>query len=170
MLSDNGKNRQHLRQDVARAGGAVVGHASIESTLEEFDDGSVEVPARFLQRCRNACDLVRIYVLVRIGEQLLGQRRTLLGATFSLDSNHLTIQRLHVMSILENDFGARLLGDPAPAVDPAIRSAVLPDTAVPHQRELETVVLMALGRVHGFVREFGPQLSVSLGRTPRSKA
>ena len=59
-------------------------------------------------------------------------------------------QRSHVESIIYSDFGARLLGDPGPTVDPAIRSAVLLDTAVHRQQELETAILLALGRVHTY--------------------
>jgi hypothetical protein len=59
-----------------------------------------------------------------------------------------TAQRRDVTDILDSDFRARLLGDPTPTVDPVIRSAVLPDTAMHRQQELDTAILLALGRVH----------------------
>ena len=68
------------------------------------------------------------------------------AALAALDTAH----RGDVMDILDSDFGARLLGDPNPTVGPVIRSAVLLDTAVYRQQELETALLLALGRVHTY--------------------
>ncbi|MFC0433364.1 hypothetical protein [Kutzneria buriramensis] len=59
-------------------------------------------------------------------------------------------QRDLVSSILDGDWGARLLGHPEPIIDTAIRSPVLLDTTVHPQHELDAAVLLALGRAHTY--------------------
>jgi len=74
---------------------------------------------------------------------------------FAADAIHAALdltQRTDVTRVLDGDYGARLLGDPGPAVAPTIRSAVLLDTTTTPQQELETALLLALGRVHTHYR------------------
>jgi hypothetical protein len=59
-------------------------------------------------------------------------------------------QRVEVARILDGNLAARLLGVPEPIADPAIRSVVLPDAVGLRQRELETALLLAIGRVNAY--------------------
>ncbi|GAA3436948.1 hypothetical protein [Kutzneria kofuensis] len=59
-------------------------------------------------------------------------------------------RREEVLHILDSDFGSRLLGASGPVAHPEIRAAVLPDATAEYQREVETAVLLALGRVHAY--------------------
>ncbi len=47
-------------------------------------------------------------------------------------------------------FNGRLLGRSSPTVDHKIRSTVLPDASTEAQRELETALLVAIGRIHAY--------------------
>ena len=75
---------------------------------------------------------------------------TLMPATHAILGELSATDRVNMKTLLDSDFGARLLGEPEPIVDPAIRASVLPDATTHRQRELEAAMLLALGRVHSY--------------------
>jgi hypothetical protein len=62
-----------------------------------------------------------------------------------------TAQREHLWTMLDSQYGTRLLGAPEPLADPAIRAMVVPDATTHRQRELEAGVFLALRHVHPLV-------------------
>jgi hypothetical protein len=62
------------------------------------------------------------------------------------------VQLAGIVSEGISGFSGRLLGVASPTVDHMIRSAVLPDATTAAQRELETAVLLAIGRAHNYRR------------------
>jgi hypothetical protein len=75
---------------------------------------------------------------------------TAMPATHAILCELSAADRENIKTLLESDFGARLLGTPELIADAVIRAAVLPDAATHRQHELEGALLLALGRVHTY--------------------
>jgi hypothetical protein len=90
------------------------------------------------------------------------------GALANLNQSQ-QAQLADVVSEGISGFNGRLLGVASPTVDHMIRSAVLPDATTTAQRELETAVLLAVGRAHNYRRpdSDGPRATLCKWVRPR---